>query len=265
MAPKGAGSGNQYRGVWTAIVRGVQSGVIDHRLDPARERDLAGVHPVALRGRSNENAPEAGPDRRRWSCASLGGVARADIPPTLVGLSYQFSIPIGETYNYIPQVSWRGIGLDIGDLRPGGPRGRAWRSGGTSSREHHLDAPPTRERDVTGNQDRALNFWPTLVNVRWFPKISSNRDTQPYIGLNVGGYITERYLAIGLTAAQATHYHFGLAPEIGVFFQNPMGAVFVNARYNMAFSAGGVPFQQFLSFNLGYAWSRGGPNQSSYY
>ncbi len=27
MAPKGAGSGNQYRGVWTAIIRGVQTGV----------------------------------------------------------------------------------------------------------------------------------------------------------------------------------------------------------------------------------------------
>jgi hypothetical protein len=55
-------------------------------------------------------------------------------------------------------------------------------------------------------------------------------------------------------AFQETHFHFGLAPEIGVFFQNPVGAVFLNARSNMAFAAGGVPFQQFLSINLGYAW-----------
>jgi len=27
MAPKGAGSGNQYKGVWTAVIRGIQSGV----------------------------------------------------------------------------------------------------------------------------------------------------------------------------------------------------------------------------------------------
>ena len=27
MAPRGAGAGNQYRGVWTAIIRGIQSGV----------------------------------------------------------------------------------------------------------------------------------------------------------------------------------------------------------------------------------------------
>jgi hypothetical protein len=27
MAPKGAASGNQYKGVWTAVIRGIESGV----------------------------------------------------------------------------------------------------------------------------------------------------------------------------------------------------------------------------------------------
>jgi len=179
--------------------------------------------------------------------------ARADIPPTLVGVSYQFSIPIGNTYNYTPPVSWRGIGLDVatfirGDLAVGLAFGWNVFFENTTSTLH------INNTDVSGNQDRTLNVWPTLVNARWFPKISSNRDIQPYIGANVGGYIIERYLAIGVVASQETHYHFGLAPEIGVFFQNPVGAIFLNARYNMAFAAGGVPFQQFLGFNFGYAW-----------
>ena len=184
-----------------------------------------------------------------------GPAARADLPPTLVGVSYQFSIPIGETFNYTSPVSWRGVGLDLAtfiqrDLAVGLAFGWNVFFENTTSTLHFKGA------DVTGNQDRALNVWPTLVNARWFPKISSNRDIQPYIGANVGGYIIERYLAIGITASQETHFHFGLAPEIGVFFQNPVGAVFLNARYNMAFAAGGVPFQQFLSFSLGYAWER---------
>lgn len=184
-----------------------------------------------------------------------GPAARADIPPTLVGVSYQFSIPIGETSNYTSPVSWRGVGLDLAtfirqDLAVGLAFGWNVFFENTTSTLHFKGA------DVTGNQDRALNVWPTLVNARWFPKISSNRDIQPYIGANVGGYIIERYLAVGITASQETHFHFGLAPEIGVFFQNPVGAVFLNARYNMAFAAGGVPFQQFLSFSLGYAWER---------
>ena len=196
--------------------------------------------------------------------ALSASVARADIPPSFVGLSYQFSVPIGETYNFVPQVGWRGIGLDIAsfvreDLAVGLAFGWNVFAINTTSTITY------KGTQISGNQDRALNFWPTLVNVRWFPKISANKATQPYIGFNIGGYITEQYLAIGLTANQSTHYLFGMAPEIGVFFQNPLGAVFVNARYNMAFSGGGVPFQQFLSFNLGYAWSRGGPNQSSYY
>ena len=185
----------------------------------------------------------------------VGPAARADLPPTLVGVSYQFSIPIGETFNYTSPVSWRGVGLDLAtfiqrDLAVGLAFGWNVFFENTTSTLHFKGA------DVTGNQDRALNVWPTLVNARWFPKISSNRDIQPYIGANVGGYIIERYLAVGITASQETHFHFGLAPEIGVFFQNPVGAVFLNARYNMAFAAGGVPFQQFLSFSLGYAWER---------
>jgi hypothetical protein len=185
----------------------------------------------------------------------LAPAARADIPPTLVGVSYQFSIPIGNTYNYTPPVSWRGIGLDVAtfiqrDLAVGLAFGWNVFFENTTSTLH------IRGTDVTGNQDRTLNVWPTLVNVRWFPKISSNRDIQPYISANAGGYIIERYLAIGTTASQETHYHFGLAPEIGVFIQNPVGAVFISARYNMAFASGGVPFQQFLSFSLGYAWER---------
>ena len=184
-----------------------------------------------------------------------GPAARAEIPPTLVGVSYQFSIPIGETFNYTSPVSWRGVGLDLAtfirqDLAVGLAFGWNVFFENTTSTLHF------KGTDVTGNQDRALNVWPTLVNARWFPKISSNRDIQPYIGANVGGYIIERYLAVGITASQETHFHFGLAPEIGVFFQNPVGAVFLNARYNMAFAAGGVPFQQFLSFSLGYAWER---------
>jgi len=181
--------------------------------------------------------------------------ARAQLPPVLVGLSYQFSIPIGNTYDYTPPVSWRGVGLDVASfIRPDLAVGLAfgWNVFFTNTTSTlHFNGT-----DVTGNQDRALNVWPTLVNARWFPKISSNRDLQPYLGVNVGGYIIERYLAIGLTAVQETHYHFGVAPELGVFIQNPVGAFFLSARYNMAFASGGVPFQQFLSFNLGYAWER---------
>jgi len=182
--------------------------------------------------------------------------ARADLPPTLVGVSYQFSIPIGETYTYTPPVSWRGVGLDVAtfirsDLAVGLAFG--WNVFFTNT----TSTITYRGTEITGNQDRTLNVWPTLASARWFPKISSNKDLQPYVGGLIGGYIIERYLAIGQTATQETHYHFGLAPEIGVFIQNPAGAVFINARYNMAFASGGVPFQQFLSFNLGYAWERG--------
>ena len=186
----------------------------------------------------------------------LAGAEARALPPTLIGVSYQFSIPIGETFNYTAPVSWRGIGLDVASfVRPDLAVGLAfgWNVffDNTTSTIHFQGV------DITGNQDRTLNVWPVLVNARWFPRISSNRDIKPYIGANIGGYIIERYLGLGLNAFQQTNFHFGLAPEIGVFFEQPFGAIFLNARYNMAFAAGGVPFQQFLGFNLGYAWEHG--------
>jgi hypothetical protein len=183
----------------------------------------------------------------------LGGAQARALPPTLVGLSYQFSIPIGETFNYTSPVSWRGIGLDVATfVKPELAVGLAF--GWNVFFDNTTSTIHFKGVDITGNQDRALNVWPVLANVRWFPKLSSNRDLQPYLGANVGGYIIERYLAVGLTAFTETNFHFGVAPEIGVFFQQPYGAVFLNARYNMAFASGGVPFQQFLSINLGYSW-----------
>jgi hypothetical protein len=179
--------------------------------------------------------------------------AKAQLPPVFVGVSWQLSIPIGETHDYTPDVSWRGIGLDLASfVRPDVAVGLAF--GWNVFFENTTSTLQYKGLAITGNQDRTLNVWPVLMNARYFPAIGSHADVQPYGGLNVGGYIIERYLAIGLTAFQETHFHFGLAPEIGVFFQNPVGAVFLNARYNMAFAAGRVPFQQFLSINLGYAW-----------
>ena len=150
-------------------------------------------------------------------------------------------------------MSWRGIGLDFASfVKPDLAVGLAF--GRNVFFDNTTKTINFKGVDITGNQDRSLNVWPVLANVRWFPKITSNRDIQPYIGAHIGGYIIERYIGIGLTATQDTNFHFGMAPEIGAFFQLPYGAFFLNARYNMAFAAGGVPFQRFLGFNLGYAW-----------
>ena len=82
----------------------------------------------------------------------VGPAARADLPPTLVGVSYQFSIPIGETFNYTSPVSWRGVGLDLAtfiqrDLAVGLAFGWNVFFENTTSTLHFKGA------DVTGNQD----------------------------------------------------------------------------------------------------------------
>src|SRR5262249_57147518 len=122
-----------------------------------------------------------------------------------------------------PPVSWRGIGLDVAtfirsDLAVGLAFGWNVFFDNTTSTIHF------KNTDITGNQDRALNVWPTLVNARWFPKISSNRDIQPYIGANIGGDNIEVAPAAGTTPAPGRKPHPDLGPGTRVMLPPPAGA-----------------------------------------
>src|SRR5262249_36406790 len=155
--------------------------------DPGRQWHQPGLHPVAVPGASMNRSSTA--VRLAALLFVLGaGEARAALPPTLVGVSYQLSVPIGETANYTSPVSWRGIWLDVMTwIRRDLSVGLAF--GWNVFFNNTTQTINLKGVDITGNQDRTLNVWPTLVNARWFPPISSNRDIQPYIGANVGGYI----------------------------------------------------------------------------
>src|SRR5262249_56773160 len=134
-----------------------------------------------------------------------------------------------------PPVSWRGIGLDVAtfirsDLAVGLAFGWNVFFDNTTSTIHF------KNTDITGNQDRALNVWPTLVNARWFPKISSNRDIQPYIGGDVGGHIIQSHLALRPTAGAGDHHHLRLPPELRRLLPQPVRALFLLFPHQHALS-----------------------------
>jgi hypothetical protein len=79
---------------------------------------------------------------------------------------------------------------------------------------------------------------------------------RPYVAANVGAYIIEQRLDIGLYSIHETNLHFGLGPEAGIAIplQEHLAA-FLNSRYNYAFSAGSVDDQSYVSFGIGVAWT----------
>ncbi|HEY9016010.1 MAG TPA: hypothetical protein VIM84_13230, partial [Gemmatimonadales bacterium] len=106
-----------------------------------------------------------------------------------------------------------------------------------------------------GDQFRYVNSFPVLANVSYF--FGKEGGTRPYVAANVGTYIMEHQLEIGLYALHETNWHFGFGPEAGIAIPvRPDLAAVLSSRYNYALSAGNVDDQSYVSFGLGVAWTR---------
>jgi hypothetical protein len=174
---------------------------------------------------------------------------------------YQLGIPVGNTHDYISDVSWRGIGVDLAWLlKPNFSLGLAlgWNVFyvNTNTTINYLPGNKEPGFAISGNQDRSFNFFPLLFNVRYLPRLKNG--VHPFLGLGIGGYVTTEYLGIGLSSYSQTAFMFGLAPEIGVIIPVEGGAAIqFSVRYNMAFAGGGIDFQQWVGLSLGVAWGKG--------
>ncbi|MGO8971121.1 MAG: hypothetical protein ACLQDQ_16300 [Myxococcaceae bacterium] len=173
-------------------------------------------------------------------------------------VQYQFGIPIGNTYNYISDVEWRGIGLDLDWMvKPTISIGVAlgWNVfyQNTTKLITYLPGQSKPGFAVYGNQDRSFNFFPLLADFRFLPKLKNG--VRPFLGLGIGAYITTQQLGIGLSSFSTTQCQFGVAPELGVLIPIDAGSgVQLSTRYNMAFKSGGIPFEQWLGIYLGFVW-----------
>jgi len=170
-------------------------------------------------------------------------------------LTYQPAQPLGNTQDFADNFGWRGIGFDFKKMI--NPKLAAGIALGWQVFDHQTDQViPAFGVDISGDQFRYVNSWPILANINYF--FGSKGRPRPYVAANIGGYIIEQRLDIGLYSIHETNFHFGLAPEAGVAI--PMQgnlAIFLNGRYNYAFSAGSVDDQSYVSFGLGVAWTHG--------
>jgi Outer membrane protein beta-barrel domain len=176
-------------------------------------------------------------------------------------LLYQLGLPVGATHGYISDVEWRGVGVDLGWMvRPNVSIGVAlgWNVFYENTTGTVTSVPGNKSPGfaIYGNQDRSFNFFPLLVDFRYAPRLKDG--LRPFFGVGIGGYVTTEYLGIGLTSYTQTAFQLGVAPEVGFLVPVEGGAaVQFSARYNLAFPAGGVDFQQWLGLSLGLAWGAG--------
>ncbi len=167
-------------------------------------------------------------------------------------VSYQGSMPGGDTKDFTDSFSWRGIGLEgrtsiKSNVSVGGFVGWNVFSASTD------DLISLGGADISGFQTRFVNAMPLLATAHIYS--GSPGGVRTYLGGGIGTYWIENRLELGRTALTTSNWHFGLAPEIGVILpRDSFAAGFLSVKYNYAFEAGGIA-HSYWTFGVGFAAS----------
>ena len=184
--------------------------------------------------------------------ALIAGPASAQ---TWTAFTYQPAQPLGNTQDFAGNFGWRGIGLDF--KKQVKDKVALGLSLGWQVFDEQTDQVVSAFGvDISGNQFRYINSFPILANVSYF--LGQPGGVRPYLSANVGGYVMEHRLDIGLYTVHETNFHFGFGPEAGISIPvRPDLSWVVLGRYNYALSAGSVDDQSYVSFGIGLAWRKG--------
>ena len=180
----------------------------------------------------------------------LTDVAEAQ-QPMLWGITWNVSIPFGDTKDFVDQVSFRGIGLHARKFTDD-----EYSYGFTTSwnvfYEKSTDTwqQPDADGAISGTQLRDINAVPLYVNAHryWGDEIGF----RPFLGLNVGLLYSYRRLDMGMYTWNDDKWQFALAPDVGVLFPYSSFLGFAGARYNYAFKSGDFEAQQYLEMYVGF-------------
>ncbi|KXX67978.1 hypothetical protein AVL50_24275 [Flammeovirga sp. SJP92] len=170
-------------------------------------------------------------------------------------LSYQMSLPLGNTSDYIGAFSGRGVGLEWKRHLLTTPVSYGFSVNWNilyekvDERYHN----PSEGIVADGRQYRYMNIVPILLHANYY----FNKDgiINPYVGVGVGTYFINQRTSFGQWAFIDKNWHFGVAPEVGVVadVSSSFNMLFT-IRYNQAFKAGNASDHSYLGFNVGFVF-----------
>jgi hypothetical protein len=181
----------------------------------------------------------------------LAGEARAQ-SDWYWGAAYSTGLPLSKTKDFNSSFSFRGAMVEGRKIL--NEHVTAGLSFGWNVFARELDTTTTFPSGaaIGGNQMRYTNAFPLYANAHYY--LGERNAMRPFIGANVGTIYTERRVDINLYSLSEDAWQFAFAPEAGIVF--PVGWVvrgFLSARWNVSLEGGGVPAQQYVSFNVGFA------------
>ncbi len=175
---------------------------------------------------------------------------------SLFGASYDISVPLGSTSDYIGNPSFRGFGVEarvfLGDnLTYGGSFNWAVFYEEIGPQEWDGDIEETGT--VYGTQYRYINSFPIMGTVHYY--FGEWGATRPYIGGGLGAQKIDQRTDFGLYTDNKNKWRFGFAPEIGVLIPvNFNSSINLSAKYQYAVKAGDHESVSYLNFKIGLAF-----------
>ena len=191
------------------------------------------------------------------------GAAPAAAQRTSVGMSYDWSSPMGDLNDFVNNDSWLGFTLDV--RKPAGPDNRAAAGATFGYYEfYQMDGAATTTTinfgatAVTGQKYRHVFAIPMMLNVTGYGGRSSG--TRPYLGLNAGVTYVKQTVDIGIYTLTSDVVVVSAMPEIGVMLPTTgRTAMNIHLRYHISFgsdnlysSGGSGASMPFLSLGIGF-------------
>ncbi len=167
-------------------------------------------------------------------------------------LTYDYSVSLAGTRDYIGESSFRGGSFELG-YHLTDPVSIGLKVGlHTFYEDLEKDTYQDGNLTVYGKQFRYLNSFPVLGTVQYSPAGRESR-VQPYARLGIGGYYFQQRTDLGLyTFLNEYQWNFGLQPELGILISlSGRFSVNAGARYHYIFGNRSVDEQQYLTISAG--------------
>jgi hypothetical protein len=186
------------------------------------------------------------------SCLALLALAgQALARDSLLWLTYDMAIPMGDLEEFTADTSFRGWSLEYRNLvrdRLSVGISVSWQ--GFSEREDGTFTEGTIT--ATGTQIRYMHSYPIMATGHLYT--GDYGGFRIYGGLGVGAFYMNERFDFGIHSYYSSHWHFGVVPEAGLMI--PVGYrsnIVGNVRYNYAFKTSDEPTYSYWGFNVGIA------------
>lgn len=173
---------------------------------------------------------------------------------SLWNVTYDMSISLGDTRDFIDKTSFRGIGIDgRGFINQNVTFGGSFSWNVFYSTQDNVTIVEDNIT-VTGNHYNYGNYTPIMATSHYY--FGEDGGVRPYVGGGVGTIWKEESKYVGsISAIFDNNWQFGFMPEVGIYLPVATSSlIFVNAKYTYGVSTKNLSTTSYINIGVGIAW-----------